>query len=146
VTEPPPAPALAKGPETQRVDRWLWFARFLKTRTLAAKLVENGKIRLTLSASETESVRIDKPSHAIRIGDTLTFPLGRNIRVVRVANTGVRRGPAPEARQLYEDLNPPSLKPPEVDPQTASPAVRPPGAGRPTKKERRALEKLDPQK
>jgi len=114
-------------PAEQRVDRWLWFARMLKSRTLAAALVEAGKVRVN-------STRIDKPSRHVKVGDVLTFPLGNQVRVLKVLDTGTRRGPAPEAQALYEDLAPVAAKPsPDVLPD----AEREAGSGRPTKKERR---------
>lgn len=84
---------------TQRVDKWLWFARFYKTRSLAAKLVEAGSVRLN-------RVPLDKSSQTVKVGDVLTFPQGRAIRVIRVSAIGDRRGPPAEARTLYEDLAP----------------------------------------
>ncbi|MBI3514744.1 MAG: RNA-binding S4 domain-containing protein [Proteobacteria bacterium] len=83
----------------QRLDKWLWAARFFKSRTAASALCAAGKIRM--------SGRVISKAHVtVRVGDVLTFPLGRHIRVVRVLALAVRRGPAPEARALYEDLNP----------------------------------------
>jgi ribosome-associated heat shock protein Hsp15 len=111
----------------QRIDRWLWFTRLLKSRTLAAALVASGKLRLN-------GERIEKPSRNVKPGDVLTFPLGHHVRVVRVLAPGARRGPAPEAQTLYEDLAPPEPR------QAAAPdqaAARDAGSGRPTKKERR---------
>lgn len=113
---------------TIRLDKWLWYARFLKTRGLAAKLVSDGKVRVN-------SERVDKPSRAVRPGDVLTFPQGRQIRVIRIQDVGTRRGPAPEAQDLYEDLSPP--KPPE-----AAAIAETPGAGRPTKRDRRQIDRL----
>lgn len=114
--------------DTRRLDKWLWFARFCKSRTLATKLCAAGRIRI-----DGEIVR--KAHQLVRPGDVLTFPQGPHIRVVRVLQVGERRGPATEARTLYEDLSPP------VPPQTPTMA-RPPGAGRPTKADRRALDRL----
>ena len=85
--------------ETQRLDKWLWFARFFKSRTLAAKLCEEGRVRVN-------RVLTDKAHQAIRVGDVLTFPQARRIRVVKVLGLGDRRGPASEAQTLYEDLDP----------------------------------------
>jgi ribosome-associated heat shock protein Hsp15 len=83
----------------QRLDKWLWSARFFKTRTRAAALCAEGKIRM--------SGRVISKAHVtVRVGDVLTFPLGRHIRVVKVLALAERRGPAAEARALYEDLNP----------------------------------------
>ena len=89
--------------ETQRLDKWLWFARFFKSRTLAAKLCEEERIRVNRAL-------IAKAHQPVRVGDVLTFPQARQIRVVRVLGLGARRGPAEEARTLYEDLDPPSPK------------------------------------
>lgn len=129
---PPPDTPQDTPQNAQRLDRWLWYARFVKTRTLAAKLCEKGGIRLN-------GDRITKPSRLVRFGDILTLPLGAHIRVIRIKAPGSRRGPAAQARLLYEDLDPPvTRKPPEI---TASP-TRLPGAGRPTKKQRRRLDAL----
>ena len=77
-----------------RIDKWLWQARFFKTRSLSAALVSAGKLRLN-------GAKMSKPGHAVGPGDVLTFPQGRAIRVVRVAAIGVRRGPAPEATNSF---------------------------------------------
>ncbi|MDO8288068.1 MAG: RNA-binding S4 domain-containing protein [Parvibaculum sp.] len=114
-------------PAEQRIDRWLWFARILKSRTLAASLVSSGKLRVN-----TE--RIDKPARHVKPGDVLTFPLGNHVRVLKVLDAGTRRGPAPEAQRLYEDLAPLQAKPATDE---LPDAARERGAGRPTKKERR---------
>lgn len=84
--------------ETMRLDKWLWHARFFKTRTLATQEVEAGHVRVNAR-------RIAKPAFAIGEGDTLTFPQGNRIRVVRVLAASLRRGPAVEAQQLYLDLD-----------------------------------------
>ena len=84
--------------DRQRLDKWLWFARFAKTRTLAAKLVTSGFVRLN-------GQRTDNAAKAVAIGDVVTVALARTTLVVRIEDLGVRRGPAPEARQLYADLN-----------------------------------------
>jgi ribosome-associated heat shock protein Hsp15 len=84
--------------DRQRLDKWLWFARFAKTRTLAAKLVTSGFVRLN-------GQRTDNAAKAIAIGDVITIALSRATLVVRVEALGERRGPAPEARQLYIDLS-----------------------------------------
>jgi ribosome-associated heat shock protein Hsp15 len=83
----------------QRVDKWLWCARFFKSRTLAAKACHEGRIRVSGQA-------LTKAHHALKVGDVLTFPLGPNIRVVRVLALAMRRGPPAEARTLYQDLAP----------------------------------------
>ncbi len=123
-----------------RIDKWLWYARFLKTRSLASKFVEGGKIRRRPETpEEAEATRITKPNQLVYRGDILTFPLGPHIRVVKVVEIGTRRGPAPEARLLYEDLSPPLPK----SASSTSPSPQGISAGRrPTKKERRALTRL----
>lgn len=82
-----------------RADLWLWHARFFKTRSLAARFVEEGRIRLTRAGAES---RVDKPSRGLRAGDVLVFAIGGRIFSVRVVAFGERRGPASEARALYE--------------------------------------------
>lgn len=130
------APGAADGETTvQRLDKWLWFARFAKTRTLAARLVEGGKVRVNRE-------KILKPAQNVRIGDVITAAVSGRVRVVKIAAPGMRRGPADEAQGLYEDLTPP-LDPPQAPPQgEARKPSRPPGAGRPTKRERRKLDAL----
>ncbi|QUD87564.1 RNA-binding S4 domain-containing protein [Phenylobacterium montanum] len=88
-----------------RIDVWLWRARFFKTRSLAARVVEEGKIRLSRGGAET---RLDKPSRTVRIGDGLVFALGGRLVAVRIEGLGERRGPASEAQQLYSPLQNPS--------------------------------------
>ena len=94
----PPAPS----PQPRlRLDKWLWQARFFKSRALAADLVDRGQCRVN-------GQRVVKPGHGILSGDVLTFPQGEKIRVVRVLALGERRGPATEAQALYADLAPPA--------------------------------------
>ncbi|HVT50544.1 MAG TPA: RNA-binding S4 domain-containing protein [Dongiaceae bacterium] len=118
--------------DTLRVDKWLWFARFARTRTSAAKIVTEARFRVNGQPT-------DKAHYAIRPGDVLTFALGPHIRIIRIVALAVRRGGAPEARLLYEDLDPPKPKPAPAEPLSA---VREEGAGRPTKRERRAIDRL----
>ncbi|MBY6046453.1 RNA-binding S4 domain-containing protein [Vannielia litorea] len=99
-----------------RIDKWLFHARFFKTRSLAAKLVSEGKLRV-------DGTPISKPSRTVSPGDTLTFPKDRHIRVIRIVALGTRRGPAPEAQALYEDLAPPER--PSRDPGEPKADVRP---------------------
>jgi len=112
-----------------RLDKWLWFARFFKSRSLAARQCQAGRVRVN-------SARVLKPSTLVRVGDVLTFSQARVVRVVRICALGVRRGPAVEARALYQDLSPPAASAPPAAPCLAA---RPRGAGRPTKAQRRAL-------
>ncbi len=83
-----------------RLDKWLWYARFFKTRSLATKVCAAGKVRL-------DGAPVSKAHQRLKPGDVLTFPQGRHIRVVRVLALAGRRGPAAEAQRLYEDLKPP---------------------------------------
>ena len=84
--------------ETIRLDKWLWQARFFKTRALAAELAESGHLRINGQPTR-------KPGAGVAAGDVLTFPQGARIRVVRVMALGLRRGPATEAQLLYLDLD-----------------------------------------
>jgi ribosome-associated heat shock protein Hsp15 len=115
-----------------RLDRWLWFARVIKSRTLAAGLIEDGRVRLNRQ-------KVTKPSQSVRPGDVLTITVGPRVRILKVVALGVRRGPAPEARLLYEDLTPPMEKP---DPASLPDAERERGTGRPTKRDRRRLDRF----
>ncbi len=108
-----------------RIDKWLWQARFFKTRSLSAKQVSAGHVRLN-------SNKILKPAQMVTLGDVLTFTQGRQVRVVRIEAIGVRRGPAPEAQALYFDM---SEKQEDVP---RNPRFE--GKGRPSKKERRELD------
>ncbi len=121
--------------DSLRIDKWLWYTRFLKSRTLASTLCASGKLRLN-------STLIGKAHQVLRVGDVLTFPLGDHIRVIEVVALATRRGPAPEAQSLYKDLEPPKPRPKKGTFIDKRVAVRERGAGRPTKTERRATEKL----
>ncbi|MEM1409773.1 MAG: RNA-binding S4 domain-containing protein [Pseudomonadota bacterium] len=112
---------------TDRLDRWLWHARFFKTRSLAARIVSDGAVRVN-------GVRASKPAASVGAGDVLTFAQGRAIRVVRILGIAKRRGPAAEAQALYEDLDPPGAS----GGYASEPRVGP----RPTKKDRRRLDDL----
>lgn len=121
--------------ESLRIDKWLWYARFFKTRTLASQVCSGGKVRAS-------SAVVRKASHAVKVGDVLTFPQGPHIRVIKILALGTRRGPAPEAQSLYEDLKPIEKHKVEEGPKTGDGGRREHGSGRPTKKERRDLDKL----
>ncbi len=86
-----------------RLDKWLWHARFAKTRSIAARLCESGRLRLG-------RVIVAKPHRLVRIGDVLTFSAGGQVRTVKVSALGTRRGSAEEARRLYQDLAPPTAE------------------------------------
>jgi ribosome-associated heat shock protein Hsp15 len=129
----------------QRIDKWLWFARIAKTRTLAAEVVSAGKVRLN-------RMRVEKPSQIVRVGDVLTVVTGRSVRLLKVLGLGERRGPSASARALYEELTAAAdpLKPlaqssshfPSWHQNEVSPGRRVPGSGRPTKRERREIDRL----
>jgi ribosome-associated heat shock protein Hsp15 len=87
--------------ERQRIDKWLFFARVVKSRSLAAKLVQSGHVRINRE-------KADQAAHPVKAGDVLTIALERRVLVYRVAAAGKRRGPAEEARLLYEDLGQPA--------------------------------------
>lgn len=84
--------------ERQRLDKWLWFARVVKSRSLAAQLVIDGFVRVNAK-------KIDQPAKPVSPGDVLTIALERDIKVLKVIAPGTRRGPATEARLLFEDLS-----------------------------------------
>lgn len=117
----------------QRLDKWLWFARIVKTRTLAAHLISAGKVRINRE-------RTTKPSRSIHEGDVITAAIHGQIRVLKVLGLGSRRGPAPEAQALYEDMSPPPAARPDNAIRLGMPAAREKGAGRPTKRDRRRID------
>lgn len=129
------APARNDPTPSQRIDKWLWCARFVKTRTLAGKLAASGTVRLTRNG---DTSRIEKASALIRIGDRLAFMKGPAVKIIEVNAIAARRGPAPEARLLYTDHSPPAPSRAAAAPS----GQRDKGAGRPTKRERRALERV----
>ncbi len=123
----------------QRLDKWLWFARVVKSRTQAAGLVTSGKVRVNRA-------KVDKPAHGLKLGDVVTVSVGRHVRVLKVIAAGVRRGPTSEAQGLFEELTPAASAPAaggKLHPgASAHPAGREPGAGRPTKRDRRLIDEL----
>jgi ribosome-associated heat shock protein Hsp15 len=130
----------------QRIDQWLWFARIAKSRSLAQELIERGKVRVN-------KLKVSKTSHWLKAGDTITIALGPRVRVLKVESFGERRGPAREAAGLYQELTPApdrttsardAASPGEPAPQqdAAPVALRSSGSGRPTKRDRRAIDRL----
>lgn len=114
-----------------RIDKWLWFARVAKTRSLAAKLVISGAVRLNKE-------KVAAASQSVRIGDVLTIARGNQVLIYKVLELGVRRGPASEAQALYENLTP-------IQPKAEKPLVsevRDAHSGRPTKRDRRQIMRL----
>jgi ribosome-associated heat shock protein Hsp15 len=118
---------------TQRIDVWLWHARFYKTRSLATKMVRGGKVRLNGNLCKKSSVMVS-------IDDVLTFSRGDDVLIANVLAIGKRRGPAPEAQLLYKDLTPPKVI--NMDKPVQRKTFRERGSGRPTKVERRAIDRL----
>jgi ribosome-associated heat shock protein Hsp15 len=119
------------GEGSVRLDQWLWAARFYKTRGLAHDACAGGKVDVNGHAA--------KPSRAVRIADRLQITQGEWRRELVVKGLSERRGPAPEAQALYEDHSPP---PPPRSRRMPPPVMRAMGLGRPTKRERRVLERL----
>ena len=119
--------------ETQRLDKWLWCARFFKSRGRANKMVGAGQLRLSGKV-------VSKAHQRVRAGDVLTFPQGPHIRVVKVLFLAKRRGPSPEAQSLYDDLAPlgPVRKGRARRPCQSRPSAIP--RWRPTKRDRRLID------
>lgn len=128
--------------ETMRLDKWLWHARFFKSRSLASAFCESTGVRIA-----GQPVR--KAHYQLRIGDVLTFASSHgaapgassHVRVLRVRALSPRRLSAPLARELYDDLSPPPARD-ESGPPIVSVGEREPGSGRPTKADRRAITRL----
>ena len=116
--------------DRQRIDKWLWHARVVRTRSAAAALAASGCVRLN-------SQRVGAASQIVRAGDVITIALDRSMRVLKVAGFAERRGAADDARATYEDLSPAPARRDEEGADAV--AEREPGTGRPTKKDRRAI-------
>lgn len=110
--------------DTIRLDKWLWHARFFKSRSLAASVVSAGKVRV-------DGTPASKPARQVGAGNVLTFTKEQDVKVVKILACGERRGPAPEAQALYEDMSPEPIRRP------SNPRFD--GKGRPTKKDRRDM-------
>jgi ribosome-associated heat shock protein Hsp15 len=137
--------------ESQRLDKWLWFARVARTRTLAAGLVADGRVRVN-------RVRTTKPAQLVKIDDVITVSVARGVRVIRILGAGSRRGPAPDAASLFEEIVPlqSAVKKTQASPSDSHEGtatlddngagqggpVSEAGSGRPTKKDRRTLDRL----
>jgi ribosome-associated heat shock protein Hsp15 len=117
--------------DRQRIDKWLWHARVVRTRSAAAALADAGLVRIN-------GARIDMSSRPVRPGDVVTVALDRNVRILKVKGYAERRGSAEIARGLYEDLTPAAPKVPLIPPA----GERDEGSGRPTKRERRETDRL----
>jgi ribosome-associated heat shock protein Hsp15 len=119
--------------DRQRIDKWLWHARVVRTRTSAASLVDAGHVRLN-------GERVTATSRAVKVGDVVTVALDRAVRILKVTGFAERRGDAQAAAVLSEDLTPkPETSAGSTEPGTGE---RDPGSGRPTKQERRAIDRL----
>jgi ribosome-associated heat shock protein Hsp15 len=145
-------PAGETGPaESQRLDKWLWFARVARTRTLAAGLVADGRVRVN-------RVRTTKPAQLVKIDDVITVSVARGVRVLRILGAGKRRGPASEAAGLFDEIVPlqsaaqkkqagvsdtddAAVASDDIGAGQGGP-VSEAGSGRPTKKDRRTLDRL----
>ena len=112
-----------------RIDKWLWYARVLKTRSLASKAVQAGHIRVNRN-------KVTSASHGLKVDDVLTISLNNRVRILKVEELGTRRGPAPEAAQLYEDLTPV----PDKSTHSQISYITPSPERRPDKRERRQIE------
>lgn len=118
-----------------RLDKWLWYTRLAKTRSLAQKLITEGRVRINRE-------RVIKPAHTVKPGDMVSVELGRQLRLLEMLAPGTRRGPASEASALFRDLSPKPDKTGAEQQTSSSLADREQGAGRPTKLERRRLDRL----
>jgi ribosome-associated heat shock protein Hsp15 len=117
--------------DRQRIDKWLWHARVVRTRSAAAELATSGLVRLN-------GERVTASSRLVRTDDVITIALDRQVRILKVAGFAERRGDAEAGRVLYADLTP---LPAPAD-ESVRVAAREPGSGRPTKRDRRAIDRL----
>ncbi|MEO5806545.1 RNA-binding S4 domain-containing protein [Devosia sp.] len=123
------------GSAKERLDKFLFFSRAIKSRTLAQKLIETGVVRVN-------GERTTATDHKVGSGDVLTMTIHERIVVWKIVSPGTRRGPATEAATLYQDLSPPPLPREERSAFDMAIGKRDAGAGRPTKKERRETDGL----
>lgn len=117
----------------QRIDKWLFFARITKSRTLAQSEISSGHVTVN-------GQKIRQPSAVVRPGDRVEIKLHHRDLILIVQKPGERRGPYEEAKLLYEDISPPPEPPAPF--LSGANAQREPGAGRPTKRDRRLLDRL----
>jgi ribosome-associated heat shock protein Hsp15 len=117
--------------DRQRIDKWLWHARVVRARTSAAELANEGHVRLN-------GLKIGAASQPVKSGDVITVALDRRVRILKVRGFAERRGSAEAAQALFEDLT----APPEPTAEAEPPSGREAGSGRPTKRDRRALDRL----
>lgn len=127
----------AGGPAGRRIDQWLFYTRLVKSRSLAGRMVEAGKVRIN-------KVKVGKAASLVHEGDVITAMINRNLKIIKVVALGERRGPASEAQTLYNDITPKEEPRPKPGKFSAKTPTRPKGAGRPTKKDRRKLDSIKP--
>lgn len=118
-----------------RLDKWLWHARFFKSRSKSTKFCQSCVLRVNGDI-------ISKAHYLVKPSDVLTFTIGNSIRVIKILNLGVRRGPSLEAKTLYDDISPVISVNKEANKSRVFIAKREIGSGRPTKVQRRAIDKL----
>jgi len=118
--------------DRQRIDKWLWHARVVRTRSAAAALAASGHVRVN-------GARVEAPAKPVRAGDVVTVALDARVRVLKVTGFAPRRGDAAAGQALYEDLAPPASGPAAAEDRPSPVARRESGSGRPTKQERRAI-------
>ena len=122
--------------EPLRIDKWLWYARFFKSRALASRMVSSGRLRINGEA-------VSKPHRHVVPEQVLVFPQGEVVRTIKVIALATRRGPASEAQSLYEDLDPPQPRMSSKEKELSVDfEVRDKGSGRPTKRDRRRSDAL----
>ena len=119
--------------EKIRLDTWLWYARFYKSRSLSSKAILSGKLRVN-------SNKIIKPASKVKINDVLTINHVNMVRIIQVQILGARRGPASEAQKLYTDLSEDKTVAPNI--KNVSEKFKKDTNKRPTKKDRRILNKI----
>ncbi len=121
--------------ETQRLDKWLWYARVTKTRTLATTLVQSGKVRVNRQ-------KTDKPGFTVKVDDVVTVAVHGRVRVLKVRAAGIRRGPAREAAGLFEEIDALGGRSDRDGSDRGADPARAAGGARPTKKERREIVRI----
>ena len=119
--------------EKIRLDTWLWYARFYKSRSLSSKAILSGKLRVN-------SNKIIKPASKVKINDVLTITHVNSVRIIQVQSLGSRRGPASEAQKLYNDLSGDMIEASKI--KSVSEKSKKETNKRPTKKDRRILDKI----
>ena len=119
--------------EKIRLDTWLWYARFYKSRSLSSKAILSGKVRVN-------SNKIFKPASKVKINDVLTINHVTTVRIIQIQSLGARRGPASEAQKLYKDLSGDATG--SANNKNLSQKSKKDTNKRPTKKDRRILDKI----